>query len=313
MAKKRQKKNKKNHFVRKTFALAIGVAIIIAACIQQQATGKKLPLQVEEIVKQAQVLVNQACEEISDIQRTSEQQSGTDSPTMDYPTEAGIEIPALRSNDTRILKRLGYTLSYNDEWKTPNWVAWYLTPERMEGKVKRTNHFETDPDLPEKTRSEHRDYSGSRYDRGHMAPAGDMKWDEQAMKESFYMSNMCPQASNLNKGDWRVLEELCRQWTQHHQTPLYIVCGPIMTKERHKRIGNNRVAVPDKFFKVVLKLGQQPASVGFIFPNDDCNEPLESYSVSVDSVEAITGIDFFYQLPDDKENELEAINGMKKF
>jgi endonuclease G len=147
-----------------------------------------------------------------------------------------------------------------------------------------------------------------------MAPAGDMKWDERAMQESFYMSNMCPQAPNLNKGDWRVLEERCRKWAERYGT-LFIACGPIVNESvNHKKIGrSNKVLVPDGFFKVVLKLGEHPSAIGFIFPNDDCNAPLESYAVPVDSVEVLTDIDFFHLLPDNQENLLEATNGFKRF
>ena len=173
--------------------------------------------------------------------------------------------------------------------------------------MKRSNEFFTDEDLPVRYRSEHRDYSGSRYDRGHMVPAGDMKWDEQAMKESFYMSNMCPQAPNLNKGDWRILEEQCRKWAQRYGT-LFIACGPIVDKRlsSKKRIGRSKVLVPDGFFKVVLKMGRKPSAIGFVFPNDDCNQSLMEYAMSVDNVEELTGIDFFHHLPDDQEEMLEA-------
>lgn len=268
------------------------------------------------------VLVTSSCQDVVKVAKTSkaiyetvqESKRTLVGRTLDTAAAEALELPAMRKTDTRLLIRTGYTLSYNDAWKIPNWVAWQLTAEEVAGKVKRTDEFLVDPDLPTRFQSEHRDYSGSSYDRGHMAPAGDMKWDEQAMQESFYMSNMCPQAPNLNKGDWRILEEQCRKWAQRYGM-VYVVCGPIVDERinQKKKIGRNKVLVPDGFFKVVLKLGDKPSAVGFIFPNDDCNSALADYAVSVDQVEAVTGIDFFHRLPDEQENALEATNGMKNF
>lgn len=268
------------------------------------------------------VLVTSSCQDVVKVAKTSkaiyetvqESKRTLVGRTLNTAAAEALELPAMRKTDTRLLTRTGYTLSYNDAWKIPNWVAWQLTAEEVAGKVKRTDEFLVDPDLPTRFQSEHRDYSGSSYDRGHMAPAGDMKWDEQAMQESFYMSNMCPQAPNLNKGDWRILEEQCRKWAQRYGM-VYVVCGPIVDERisQKKKIGRNKVLVPDGFFKVVLKLGDKPSAVGFIFPNDDCNSALADYAVSVDQVEAVTGIDFFHRLPDEQENALEATNGMKNF
>lgn len=268
------------------------------------------------------VLVTSSCQDVVKVAKTSkaiyetvqESKRTLVGRTLNTAAAEALELPAMRKTDTRLLTRTGYTLSYNDAWKIPNWVAWQLTAEEVAGKVKRTDEFLVDPDLPTRFQSEHRDYSGSSYDRGHMAPAGDMKWDEQAMQESFYMSNMCPQAPNLNKGDWRILEEQCRKWAQRYGM-VYVVCGPIVDERisQKKKIGRNKVLVPDGFFKVVLKLDDKPSAVGFIFPNDDCNAALADYAVSVDQVEAVTGIDFFHRLPDEQENALEATNGMKNF
>lgn len=311
MAKRKRRKKKNSHFLRTLLLMALA-AFVVVACIRQGANSTELTAQAEKVLEKAQVAVEQTLEGVSQIQQriAAQQSSGNTSTT----TVAGIEMPAKRLADTRIITRTGYTLSYNDTWRMPNWVAWELTPEEVNGREKRTDFFETDPNLPARVRSEYRDYSGSRYDRGHMAPAGDMKWDGQAMIESFYMSNICPQAPGLNKGSWRILEEQCRKWAQRHHTPIYIVCGPLVDKEKqHKHIGRNRVTVPDAFFKVVLKLGKRPTAAGFIFPNDDCNAPLADYAIPVDSVEKITGIDFFHQLPDEQENALEATNGMRFF
>ncbi len=150
------------------------------------------------------------------------------------------------------------------------------------------------------------DYTKSGYDRGHMVPAADMKWSKQAMKESFYMSNICPQNPNLNRGDWNDLEEKSRQWAKKYGA-VYIACGPIYDTKRPKRIGNNKVAVPHAFYKVILINDKKnPQAIGFIFPNSAGHKPLKKYIVTVDSVEKRTNIDFFPALPDEVENRIEA-------
>lgn len=229
------------------------------------------------------------------------------------PDDTGLPAPWASGKDELVLERMGYTVSYNKEWKIPNWVAWKLTAGRLAGKARRTNEFLPDPDVPGRYSAETGDYATSRYDRGHMAPAGDMKWSQDAMNESFYLSNICPQASNLNQGDWRELEERCRVWAKK-MGDLYIVCGPVVEPDTwHKRVGRNKVTVPDGFFKVVLLLGERPCAVGFLYPNDDCDAPLSAYAVAVDSVEAVTGIDFFPRLDDEVEKRVEAINAIGEF
>lgn len=220
--------------------------------------------------------------------------------------QSALEIPVMHSRSGgQILKRKGYTLSYNADYKTPHWVAWELTKKETKGKESRTDKFLPDPDV-RGAKAYTSDYTKSGYDRGHMAPAADMKWSRKAMEESFYMSNICPQNGNLNRGDWNDLEEKSRQWAKKYGV-VYIACGPIYDGKRPKRIGNNKVAVPDAFYKVILiNDKKKPQALGFIFPNKAGHKPLEKYIVTVDSVEKRTNIDFFPALPDEVENKIEA-------
>ena len=221
------------------------------------------------------------------------------------PADA-LEIPVMQSRTGgQLIKRKGYTLSYNADYKTPQWVAWELTGKETKGKEERTNKFLPDPDV-RGAKAYSNDYTKSGYDRGHMAPAADMKWSKQAMAESFYMSNICPQNPNLNRGDWNDLEEKSRQWAKKYGA-VYIACGPVYDHGKPKRIGNNKVAVPDAFYKVILiNDSKTPQAIGFLFPNKAGHKPLKKYIVTVDSVEKRTGIDFFPALPDDVENRIEA-------
>lgn len=166
-------------------------------------------------------------------------------------------------------------MSYNKDTRLPNWVAWHLTAERTNGDAKRPSRaFHEDDDVPV-PRAEDRDYYNSSYDRGHMCPAADNKWSVDAMLESFLFTNMCPQNHNLNVGDWNEMENQCRRWAQQYGD-IYIVCGPVLYKGKHKTIGRNKVVVPEAFFKVVLCLAGTPKAIGFIYKNVAGDRPKET-------------------------------------
>ena len=217
-----------------------------------------------------------------------------------------MEIPVMpEEKQGQIIQHTGYTLSYDAKNKTPQWVAWELTNEETRGKEERTNDFQPDPQVIG-TQVVTFDYSGSGYDRGHMAPAGDMKWSKQAMQESFYMTNICPQDHHLNTEDWNDLEMKSREWARRYGK-VYIACGPIYKGIRNEYIGEHRVKVPDAFFKVILiDDARKSYALGFLFENKAGERPLKEYLVSVDEIERITGMDFFSILPDNLEDRLEA-------
>lgn len=204
----------------------------------------------------------------------------------------------------QILRRASYITSYNNETKIPNWVAWHLTAEQTDGPYKRLSNFHEDEDVPT-PRATLTDYRGSGWSRGHMCPAGDNKWNEKAMYDSFSLINVCPQNSSLNSGLWNSIEMDCRRWARQYGD-IFIVCGPVLMRGNHETIGENEVVVPEAFFKVVLCLNEKPKAFGFIVRNTDGNKKRDLYYNSVDQVERITGIDFFPALPDDIENEVEA-------
>lgn len=219
----------------------------------------------------------------------------------------GLEIPLYESSrGGQIISRTGFTLSYDADYKTPQWVAWELTDAEVEGTVARDKDFEPDPDV-RGAKAYPKDYTNSGYDRGHMAPAADMKWSEQAMSESFYMSNVCPQNRNLNRGDWKDLEETAREWAQLYGR-VWIAAGPIYSSKSPERIGTHKVAVPDAFFKVLLTdYPENPRAYGFVFKNEAGSRDLNYYLLTVDEVEELTHMDFFSALPDDVEDAIEKV------
>lgn len=206
--------------------------------------------------------------------------------------------------DEVIINYTGMTVSFNPELHIPNWVSWELTAEEAAGTESRAEKFFADDRVEGSAKPS--DYTRSGYDRGHMAPAGDMKWDSEAMAETFYMTNICPQAGVLNRGSWKKLEEKCRARAQR-DSAIVIVCGPVLTDPVRQYIGQSRVAVPERFFKVVLSpYADPPRAIGFVMPNGAVPGGMQSCAVTVDEVERLTGHDFFSALPDRLENELES-------
>lgn len=211
-----------------------------------------------------------------------------------------ITAPA---TDEVLVEYKGMTVSFNPWHHIPNWVAWELTRGEVNGDEPRAERFACDESVAGCPSP--KDYLRSGYDRGHMAPAADMKWDTEAMEQSFYMTNICPQAKSLNTGAWKRLEEKCRLWAEI-DSAIVIVCGPVITDKINKHIGDTRVAVPQRFFKVIASpYANPPRGIGFIMPNGKVPGGLQTCAVPIDSVEALTGHDFFSSLPDEMENDIE--------
>ena len=217
------------------------------------------------------------------------------------------EIPApLKDRPEQILHRKGYTTSYNSQTKNPNWVAWHLTKSHTYGSNQRSGEVFTEDVSVSRPRATDADYYNSRYDRGHMCPAGDNKWDKEAMAQSFLFTNVCPQNHGLNKYEWNDLEMLCRDWAREYGA-IDIVCGPVYSSSgQQKTIGKNRVWVPDAFFKVVLCRQGKAKAIGFLYRNEGKKQPMADAVCTVDDVERLTGLDFFPELDDATENRIEA-------
>ena len=216
------------------------------------------------------------------------------------------EIPApLTDRPEQLLHRKGYTTSYNSQTKTPNWVAWHLTKSHTYGSNQRNDEVFTEDADVKAPRATDNDYYNSRYDRGHMCPAGDNKWDKQAMQQSFLFTNICPQNHGLNKYEWNDLEMLCRDWAREYGA-IDIVCGPVYKSGEQKTIGKNKVWVPDAFFKVVLCRQGKAKAIGFVYRNEGKKQSMADAVRTVDEVERLTGMDFFPELDDATENRIEA-------
>ena len=205
-----------------------------------------------------------------------------------------------------LLCRTGYVLSHDADHKVPDWVAYHLTRKKMERTLIRSNDFRPDPDLEPGQRAELKDYKRSNYDRGHMAPAGAMKWDAKVMSQSFLLSNMAPQVGpGFNRSIWRVLEQKVRKWVIE-RGELYIITGPIYVSEELKHIGANQVSVPTHFYKVIFDPVRIEA-IAFVLPNKKLkSKDLPTFIVSIDQVEALTDLDFLSEIEDGIEDLIEG-------
>ncbi len=209
--------------------------------------------------------------------------------------------PGGSKTDT-ILSYKGFDLAYNEASEQASWVVYILTREELEkGFEDRSDNFRPDKSISSGSAALS-DYKGSGYDRGHLAPAGDMKWDPVAMSQSFLMSNMSPQSPSFNRGIWKELEEQVRLWAVEKDS-VYVVCGPVLTSIKSS-IGANQVGVPGYYFKVVVDLSPPDhGMIAFLLPNEGSDAELISYAISVDSLESFTGYDFFEQAPDQEAIE----------
>lgn len=205
----------------------------------------------------------------------------------------------------RLIDREGYALGYIAKWRQAAWVSYRLTAGEVASNVcHRADKFTKDPDISTNY-SIPKDYNRSGYDRGHLAPAADMHWSKKTMEESFYMSNMSPQAPAFNRGIWAELEKWVRERALV-ETNIVIVTGPVVaSNDLAKTIGFNRVVVPSAFYKVVFDETPPKKMIAFLLSNAGSRLSVSNFVVTVDAVETATGLDFFNRLPDDVEDALE--------
>ncbi len=210
-------------------------------------------------------------------------------------------LPEIGSED--VIHHKYYSLGYDERHEQARWVAYVLNKKELQiPNVPRADRFEKDP-LVSTGSAHYYDYRGSGYSRGHMAPAGDMAFSQEAMEESFYMSNMSPQRIPFNGGIWRELEECVRDWA-YREEHLYVVTGPILD-QTDGRIGDNKVSVPRYFYKAVMDIdGRDQKGIAFIMPNEKSEKPIMDFAVTIDELEERLGFDLYpHLLNDDRQEE----------
>lgn len=211
-------------------------------------------------------------------------------------------LPVSKSN--QIITHKYITLSYVEKCEQPDWVFYMVCKTHFASEIERTNKFISDPLVKTKSALPS-DYTKSGYDKGHLCPAADMSFNDTAMKECFYMSNMSPQLPGFNRGIWKELETKVREWAKEKDT-LYIVTGPILTEFSDTIGTTNKIPVPKYFYKIIFKYnGTNSSAIAFIIPNTSSDKPLSTYVTTIDEVEKQTHIDFFSAIPDEIENTIE--------
>lgn len=208
------------------------------------------------------------------------------------------------STTGQIVHHEGYSLSYSEPHEQAEWVAYELKKSHLSNTNFKRPYFEMDKAV--KTGSAHwRNYKQSGYDRGHLCPAGDRKYNQVAHDETFLTSNISPQKHGFNAGVWNRLEQKTRYWASKYDG-VFVISGGVLNGNM-KTIGEEKVSVPNQFYKVVIDNNSGETKVlAFLMPHKNSNRPLYEFVVSVDEVEALTGIDFFSELEDTLENRIEA-------
>jgi endonuclease G len=219
------------------------------------------------------------------------------------------ELPAQASREQQVKHTL-FTLSYNEGYEMPSWVAYKLTPEQAKATGTYKEKYSEDPMVTTGTASI-KDYKDAGFIMGQLVPPEDMFTSQQAVNETFLISNTVPQKPAFNKYIWKTNEKLIREWAKEGNT-LYIVTGPILADAPFGSFGPNKVSIVTRFYKAVLDMNGERA-IGFVFRNNASSGTQKSFAISVDELEKITGIDFFPLLPDDLEQKVESSKDFTKW
>lgn len=219
-----------------------------------------------------------------------------------YSARAVSDTLLPTNNKGLTIKHTYFTLSYSGKDKQAEWVAYSLTPNLINGPQKRASKFMADPKITDGVGPSN--YTKSGYDRGHLCPAADMKLNSVSMNETFYMSNMSPQAPSFNRGIWSKLEDKVRDWALQ-KNGVYVVTGPLLNKSCG--VVSNSITVPCAYYKIVFKQTKSGVeAIAFMLPNAGSSSSLNQFVVSIDYLETLTGIDFFASLSDIEEAKFES-------
>ena len=345
----KKRKSRRNRRQKHSFGFFLLIILILAVVsVYSYKTNPEFKAKVDNVVKilkepqitqiknyieesdsnEKQAAQSEKAKNDSEKQKTSGKKSESKKPAAKklVALPAGLEKPVCaashKATDHQIRQFEHYSLCYRESYEQAEWSAYCLTEEELVKNAKRSDDFRSDPEITTGSATP-ADYKKSGYDRGHLSPAADFAFDQNAMSETFYMSNMSPQKGGLNRGIWKDLEAEVRLWAKNFGR-VYVVSGPILEKpaEEYQTIGENQVAVPEFYYKVILaplyadendratpKDAENVIAMAYIFPNEKCEGSLDNYQVTVDEVESRTGLDFFSLLEDKVENEVEGKTG----
>lgn len=197
-----------------------------------------------------------------------------------------------------------YTLSYVEAHEQAEWVAYELKKNQIKNNDFKRPYFVQDRSVATGS-ADWRNYKNSGYDRGHLVPAADREFDYEAYHETFLTSNISPQNRDFNGGIWNKLEQKVRYWAKRHDG-VFVVTGGIL-RDGLPTIGDERVSVPEEFYKIVLdKRKGEYKVLAFLIPNTSTTTSFYDYIVTVDKIEEKTGINFFPKLSEAEQQKMES-------
>jgi len=204
-----------------------------------------------------------------------------------------------------VVEHSAMVLEYIEKHEQASWVYHIISPDIITGNEGRTNVFmndslvstgsatERDYFIKETTTDGETKYDGFGYDRGHLAPSADFRWNPKALAESYYYSNISPQLANFNRGTWADVESLLRKYIYNSGNELYVVTGGILKDDLPKVSRSiNNVTIPEYYYKVAIDPKAMKA-IAFLVPNINDLKEAEAYVTSINEVEKLTGISFF--------------------
>jgi endonuclease G len=213
-----------------------------------------------------------------------------------------VELPAPLPRQ-QIIHHEHYSLSYVEGYELPSWVAYELTKEEASAVMEYKAKYSEDPDVTTGSATM-KDYKKSGYIMGQLVPVEHMMMSKNAVKESFYLSTIVPHKLAFNKYVWIEFAKTIKAWA-YECGKLYVVTGPVLADSPFPTFGPSKVSIPERYYYVLLDSADMRGA-GFVMRNSMASGTLKQFSMSIDEVEEITGIDFFPALPDDQENAVES-------
>lgn len=237
---------------------------------------------------------------------------------LEFPRlrDIGNNIVVVHKTSDSYSDGVNYSVEWDIEKKSQRWTCYQMMRGYRVTGVKPYDGnplYPFDEDLPRYDYFSQDLFWGSGFDHGHICPKASRLYSDRANYQTFYLTNMQPQYHEFNAGIWVKLENRIRSaWTPSNSTDVLYVCkGGTIDNENQiiKRI-SGKLIVPKYFFTaLLLKNSSGYRAVGFWFEHtadDHSEDNLKDYAISIDALEQLTGIDFFCNLPDDIEAEVEA-------